>query len=370
MQTESSKAKPGQDGRREIKLGCQSWNLSWRTENLKLGTVQLSFRSPGGLWDSVCLFVLLCILGSGHPRLEAQETESEDSLPRRLSCQHLPNAIQVTPALISGGLPAGDEAFAELAMLGIRTIISVDAAPPDSQAARRHGLRYVHLPHGYDGVSAEQGQALAKALLELEGRVYIHCHHGLHRSPAAASVAGVTAGWIPADKAIKILEFAGTAAKYKGLYASARRARQVPAEQLHRLNVSFQEKVSVSLMAEAMVRIDEHLQPLKAVAGEASHMSKDSQDEDPAHAALLLMEEFRELLRTDETLLRSVDFQDRMRKSWQDSQQLESLLRARSGKDTSWKPAFSKLLHRISDDCSSCHALYRDVPAAGDGRGF
>ncbi|MCR9293886.1 MAG: sulfur transferase domain-containing protein [bacterium] len=332
--------------------------------------MNLSFRSCGGLWDSVFLFVLLCIFGSGHPRLGAQENQSEESLPRRITCQHLPNAIQLTPGLISGGLPAGDEAFAELATLGIRTIISVDAAPPDSQAARRHGLRYVHLPHGYDGVSAEQGQALAKALLELEGPVYIHCHHGLHRSPAAASVAGVTAGWIQVDKATKILEFAGTATKYKGLYASARKARQVPAEQLHRLDVRFQEKVSVSLMAEAMVRIDEHLQLLKAVDGEASHKLKDSQAEDPAHAALLLMEEFRELLRTDETLLRSVDFQDRMRRSWQDSQRLEGLLRVRSGKDPSWKPAFSKLLQRISDDCSSCHALYRDVPVTDDGSDF
>ena len=74
----------------------------------------------------------------------------------------------------------------------MQTVISVDGAKPDLEAARKHGLRYVHLPHGYDGVPAPRGDELAIALRTLEGPIYVHCHHGKHRSPAAAGVAWVT----------------------------------------------------------------------------------------------------------------------------------------------------------------------------------
>src|SRR5262245_55603645 len=73
--------------------------------------------------------------------------------PTRLNSAYLPNAFRIHAKVMSGGLPAGEAAFAELAELGVKTIISVDGAKPDVMAAERHGLRYVHLPHGYDGIS-------------------------------------------------------------------------------------------------------------------------------------------------------------------------------------------------------------------------
>ncbi|MEZ6069075.1 MAG: hypothetical protein R3C10_02145 [Pirellulales bacterium] len=142
--------------------------------------------------------------------------------PRRKRA-HLPNAVQLHPRVISGGLPEGDAAFAELEQLGVKTIISVDGAKPDVQAAARHGLRYVHLPHGYDGIPEERGRELAKAVRELDGPIYIHCHHGKHRSPAAATVACVSTGLLPANEAVAVLKLAGTSPNYRGLYESAER---------------------------------------------------------------------------------------------------------------------------------------------------
>jgi protein tyrosine/serine phosphatase len=59
-------------------------------------------------------------------------------------------------------------------------------------------------------ISQERTKELAKADRELAGPIYLHCHHGKHRSPAAAVVACVTAGLILPHAALPILRTAGT----------------------------------------------------------------------------------------------------------------------------------------------------------------
>ena len=59
------------------------------------------------------------------------------------------NIHPLTPQLISGGQPKGDVAFSKLAEMGVKTIVSVDGAKPDLELAKKHGLRYVHIPIGY-----------------------------------------------------------------------------------------------------------------------------------------------------------------------------------------------------------------------------
>ncbi len=137
----------------------------------------------------------------------------------------LVNSFRIHEKVISGGEPHGEEAFAALAELGVKTVISVDGAKPEVALAKKHGMRYVHLPHSYDGVPAERAKELAKAVRDLPGPVYIHCHHGKHRSPAAAAVACVGAGLLPPSNALKVLETAGTSKSYRGLYQSAENAQ-------------------------------------------------------------------------------------------------------------------------------------------------
>ena len=100
----------------------------------------------------------------------------------------LNNVIRITEKLLSGSVPEGDTGFQTLQKLGVKTIITVDGAKPEVERAEKFGMRYVHLPIGYDGVPADQGWRLAKAVRDLPGLIYIHCHHGQHRSPAAAVV--------------------------------------------------------------------------------------------------------------------------------------------------------------------------------------
>src|SRR5262245_36049218 len=88
--------------------------------------------------------------------------EKPAATPQKIAAEHLPNAYRIAEKVISGGLPDGDAGFAELEALGVKTVISVDGMTPDVEGARKHGLRYVHLPHGYDGIPSERGQELAK----------------------------------------------------------------------------------------------------------------------------------------------------------------------------------------------------------------
>ena len=162
---------------------------------------------------AVLLFAIGCsdqngesVNHGGTRTLSPSSNEELTVAPMRIDAQYLPNPVQVHTNVISGGLPKGDEAFRELKSLGVQTVISVDGTKPDVKTANKYGIRYVHLPHGYDGISEARVKELAKAVRELDGPIYIHCHHGKHRSPAAASVACVAAGLIPESKAVAILE--------------------------------------------------------------------------------------------------------------------------------------------------------------------
>ena len=92
-----------------------------------------------------------------------QDGPSEDDYPA------LQNLLQVSRRIFSGGEPNGDEAFASLARLGVRTVVSVDGVKPDVEATRKHGLRYVHIPIGYDGVEKKAGLSLARLVRDADG---------------------------------------------------------------------------------------------------------------------------------------------------------------------------------------------------------
>ncbi|HUG68092.1 MAG TPA: hypothetical protein VMM76_10080 [Pirellulaceae bacterium] len=73
------------------------------------------------------------------PPADAPRAALASGEPEKLPTEHLPNAVRVHDKVISGGLPAGDAAFAELRAMGVKTIISVDGAKPDVKTATKHG---------------------------------------------------------------------------------------------------------------------------------------------------------------------------------------------------------------------------------------
>ena len=161
--------------------------------------------------------------------------------------------MRVSERIVSGSEPHGDEGFASIAKLGVKTIVSVDGARPNVELAKPHGLRYVHIPIGYDGVPEEAGRALARLMNEARKPVYVHCHHGRHREPAAAAIACIASGAIHGEDALKILKNAGTNKNYQGLWRDVERYKPpAPEAKLPELV----EIAKVESLAAAMAKID------------------------------------------------------------------------------------------------------------------
>lgn len=259
--------------------------------------------------------------------------------------------MQLTDRIYSGGEPAGDEAFAALVKLGVHTIASVDGARPDVEAARRHGLRYVHIPIGYDGVSREAGLQLAKLARDAEGPIYIHCHHGTHRGPAAAAVACIAAGAANADEAVGILEAAGTSRDYPGLWRDVA-AYEPPAKDAELPELP--EVAEVDSLAAAMANVDRAVDLLALSSEHDWQTPPKHPDVSPAQKALLLREAFHEIGRS---LANENPYDDRFAE-WiaaaeANAARLESSIRAET-------PDASDLLAAMRSRCKQCHAAYRN----------
>lgn len=84
--------------------------------------------------------------------------------PNALEAPGLHNVYRLDEKLLSGSSPEGELGFRSLQDLGVRTVLSVDGARPDVELARKYGLRYVHLPIGYDGITREQALRLSRAI--------------------------------------------------------------------------------------------------------------------------------------------------------------------------------------------------------------
>ncbi|WP_010583195.1 protein-tyrosine phosphatase family protein [Schlesneria paludicola] len=291
---------------------------------------------------------------------ETKHSVAAMALPEKLGVHYLPNAYRITSNIISGGLPEGDVAFQELQELGVKTIISVDGMRPDVELAQKYGQRYVHLPHGYDGIPPQRAHELAKAITELPGPIYIHCHHGKHRSPTAAAVACIEAGFMPASVAESILKAAGTGQNYRGLWDSARRATRLTPEFIAQLKVDFVDVASVPPFAQAMVEMEHTFDRLKQTAAHDWRASAKSPDLAPSHEALILKEQFAEMRRLPALQTYPTHFQQYLEKSEQFTQTLEDALR-----DNSPSRA-NAAMAAITTTCIACHHEYRDAPRANE----
>ena len=279
----------------------------------------------------------------------------------RIANERLPNAYRVAEQVISGGQPEGDQAFADLAALGVKTVISVDGARPNVELARKHGLRYVHLPHGYDGIPAERVRELAKAVRDLPGPIYIHCHHGQHRSPAAAAVACVSAGLIGPESVLAVLTTAGTSPNYRGLYQSAQAARRLDDKLLDELRPEFPETASLPPIADAMVQIERTHEHLRALAANKWERLIGEPDLDPLHEALLLKEHYHELLRTNDVKRQSAEFRKLLAGAERGAAGLEEALK----EDRVDSHDADRAFVAVTKSCSDCHQKFRDVPLSG-----
>ena len=268
----------------------------------------------------------------------------------------LHNVVAYHEGLYSGSVPEGDEGFESLAAMGVRTIISVDGAAPDVAEAKKHGMRYVHLPIGYGGFSKQRELEIARAIRDLPGPTYIHCHHGKHRSAGAAGAAAVALGYISPEEAVARMKVSGTAPNYKGLYKCAEQATPVSKAELDRASADFPEVSRTSGLIDMMVEIDEVFDHLKAVEKAGWAPPKDHPDLVPLAEASRLESLLRGLRDDADVKSKPAEFHDWLKQAADRVQTLEDQLTASPVAADKLSATF-KL---INADCKQCHAKYRD----------
>jgi len=257
-----------------------------------------------------------------------------------------------------------------LQQLGVKTVISVDGAPPDVSLAERFGMRYVHLPIGYDGVPPRRARELAQAVTTLPRPIYFHCHHGKHRSPAAAVVACIATGSVAPAAAQATLEQMGTDPHYVGLYQAARRAEPLPSDEQAEKTFTLPSRVAPPPLVEVMLEIerlrDRLAHQLARWERDASRGQPNRKDapRDGSRLALLLQEQLVEMQRLqtssfassaeapggEELLTQSIQHAAALKTAWQKA--------APAGPTKQLRSAWQRVQH----DCRACHRRFRDPP--------
>jgi protein tyrosine phosphatase (PTP) superfamily phosphohydrolase (DUF442 family) len=281
----------------------------------------------------------------------------------------LHNVVAYHEGFWSGGVPEGKAGFEQLRSMGVKTIISVDGAVPDLELAKSMGMRYVHLPIGYDGFDDARKAELVRAVRDLPKPIYLHCHHGKHRSAGAAAAVAVSLGWMTNEQAAARMKVSGTAAGYKGLWSCTAKAAPMAAAVIDAASASFPEVTRPESFVASMVAIDEAFDRLKLAEKAGWKAPADHPDLAPIADAGKLADLFRLI---DEASLRkcSPEGADEL-KSWMArsataAAQLEAALE-RAGKTApegpdaaSQRAAATALMAGLAADCKACHAKYRD----------
>ncbi len=256
--------------------------------------------------------------------------------------------------LSQGAQPEGDEAFRNLAALGVRTVITVDGARPDVETAERFGLRYVHVPIGYDGVPHDAQLKIVRAVETSDGPVYVHCHHGTARGPAAAAVARVALDGVSNEEAEKGLRDGGCAPAYKGLFRDVLACKAPTQAELSALPARLPSYTPPGDLATAMVDADRRFDRIKLSKAAKWSVPAGHPDVDPPHEATMLWERLREIARLDDAKRRGDHFLKLLADSESKAKSLEEAIQ---GGDAAKADAAHDA---VKQSCDACHAKYRN----------
>ena len=259
---------------------------------------------------------------------------------------------RVTGDVWFGSEPVGPESFRELRRLGIKYVVSVDGAKPNVKAAEENGLRYVHIPFGYDGVPELSALSLARVMREAGGKpVFIHCHHGKHRGPVGAAIAcRVADANFSSTDALDLIRSAGTSPEYQGLWRDVEDFKP-PSD-----SVALPELVEVAeidSLTEAMASMGRAFDHLKLLEKSRWQVPASHPDLIAVNEAVLVWEALRESRRLD-----AGEFPEKylawMRESEEMAYELTEALRSREREEA------NRHFQALKRSCKQCHREYRD----------
>ncbi len=303
---------------------------------------------------------LACAAGLGFPGCGSTPTAPPADVPSAPTLDGagkpvgLENFRRWSDRIAVGGQPAGETAFRNLAAMGYRTVLSVDGAKPDLEMAAKYGLRYVHVPFGYDGVPKDAQTKIVKAVESSDGPVFVHCHHGVARGPAGAMIARIAVDGISNEEAAKELKESGCDAKYKGLFRDVMSAVPPTSAELAAVPAKLPTYVSPGTLAEQMAVLDRTWARVNAAKNASWSAPNDRPDVDPSHEARILWEKIREINRLGDVERHGPDFAANLQKAEDGGHALEDALLAGD------RAAATKQFAVVKQTCDACHARWRD----------
>ena len=225
-------------------------------------------------------------------------------------------------------------------------------------------MRYVHLPIGYDGFDDARKAQLVRAVRDLPKPIYLHCHHGKHRSAGAAGTIAVSLGWLTNDEAATRMKVCGTAAGYKGLWACTAAAVPMTAIAIDAASSDFPKITKPDSFVASMVEIDETLDRLKLAEKNGWLAPKDHPDLAPISDAGKLEDLFRLIgeppaksnQNPQEQAERLAQIHLWLKAEGMKANELERMLENPSAKTAEMSQTFAA----IGASCKQCHVKYRD----------
>ncbi len=268
--------------------------------------------------------------------------------------QVLKQVYPLVDGLWSGGEPKGRSAYEQLASMGIKTVISVDAVPPDQALADEFGIRIVHLPIGYDTISDQRAKQFAHALATLPRPIYLHCHHGKHRGPAAIGVGAIGTGEITTQQALEFMTLAGTSESYHGLWRAADQAQRLDDSILFDTTIELPAIADIGDFAQAMSEIDRLNELLWICADNDFIAPDDHPDLAPSSIAGQMRNMLRQLEADKLTVQEGPIFEELLIESRDLASQLETQI------DFGDIENAMASMNAFTESCVRCHEQYRD----------
>ena len=278
-----------------------------------------------------------------------------------LEVEGIDNVFRLSPSIVSGAEPTGPAALERLAAMGIKTVLSVDGKAPDVTTARALGMRYVHVPIQYTGVTRAELLRIAKTFRELPKPMFVHCFHGRHRGPAAAAVGRVLIDGVSREQAIaEMRQWCGTAGKYQGLYDAVATGNLPTVEETKQLDWGFDEVKRVSGVRAGMVRLTRSFDHVKALSKLDFAVDPDHPDLDAVNEATQVVQLLRDTNAIDDPRVKRKDYAEWMDQSLEHGDALIAALRdVRANEDGALERA-NRHLRVVKNLCSTCHHVYRN----------
>ena len=278
-----------------------------------------------------------------------------DEEPRSYS--GLSQVVAFQDWLFSGSKPSGEAGFQSLANLRVRTIVCVDGTPPDHLTGDRYGMKTFHIPLKYGEPTQLQILDLATAVREgmTRGNIYVHCHHGKHRSAAASAIALLALNRSTAEVMKNRMVVAETSQYYSGLWDAVDKTRKLNESDLIQNETNLTNRVHPEGITNQMIAIDFAMDNLKLIKQSNWITPKRHPDLVPAAEAGTIAESFRQLRENHTTAGYPRDFSQKLDEASNFANTLEQEIIL--GEATSIE--LSSSMRALSKSCIACHLAYR-----------